>query len=32
MLQQINDFIWTYLLIALLILCGLWFTWKTRFI
>ncbi len=32
MLQQINDFIWTYLLIALLIVCGLWFTWKTRFI
>ena len=32
MLQQINDFIWSYLLIALLIVCGLWFTWKTRFI
>lgn len=32
MLQQINDFIWSYLLIALLIVCGLWFTWKTRLI
>ena len=32
MLQQINDFIWTYLLIAMLIVCGLWFTWKTKFV
>ena len=32
MLSQINDFIWTYLLIGLLIACGLWFTWKTKFI
>lgn len=32
MLQEINDFIWTCLLIFLLIVCGLWFTWKTKFI
>ena len=32
MLAQINDFIWSYILIALLIACGLWFTWKTKFI
>ena len=32
MLSQINDLIWTYLLIGLLIACGLWFTWKTKFI
>ncbi len=28
----INDFIWSYLLIVALIGCGLWFTWRTRFV
>ena len=32
MLQSFNDFIWTYILVALLIACGLWFTWKTKFV
>lgn len=30
MLNEINDFLWGYLLIGVLVLCGLWFTWKTR--
>ena len=29
-LTQINDALWGYLLIGLLVACGLWFTWKTR--
>ena len=29
-LTQINDAIWAYLLIGVLVLCGLWFTWKTK--
>ena len=32
MLQSFNDFIWTYILVGLLIACGLWFTWKTKFV
>lgn len=31
-LQQCNDFLWGYLLIFVLIICGLWFTWKTHFV
>ena len=31
-LTSINDFLWTYILIAALVLCGLFFTWKTRFV
>jgi len=27
-----NDFLWTYLLIAMLLGCGLWFTIRTRFV
>ena len=27
-----NDIIWTYLLVALLIGCGVWFTLRTRFV
>ncbi|MGL5693246.1 MAG: alanine/glycine:cation symporter family protein [Peptostreptococcaceae bacterium] len=29
---QVNDFIWTYILIAMLIILGLYFTVKTRFV
>lgn len=28
----VSDVIWTYLLVALLIGCGLFFTWKTKFV
>lgn len=28
----VSDVIWTYLLVALLIGCGVYFTWKTRFV
>ena len=28
----VSDVIWTYLLVAMLIGCGLFFTWKTRFV
>lgn len=31
-LNQINDALWGYLLIGTLIGCGLWFTWRTRFV
>lgn len=31
-LAQVNDYLWTYLLIGALIGCGLWFTWRTRFV
>ena len=30
LITQINDAIWGYVLIAALIICGIWFTWKTR--
>ena len=30
LITQINDAIWTYVLIGVLVLCGLWFTWKTK--
>ncbi|MBR5907371.1 MAG: alanine:cation symporter family protein [Bacteroidales bacterium] len=29
-ITQINDALWTYLLIGVLVLCGLWFTFKTK--
>ena len=32
LITQINDAVWTYLLIGALVGCGLWFTFKTRFI
>ncbi|MBQ1667687.1 MAG: sodium:alanine symporter family protein, partial [Prevotella sp.] len=31
-ITEINDFLWTYILIAVLVGCGLWFTWRTRFV
>lgn len=32
MITQLNDVLWTYLLIGALVGCGLWFTWRTRFV
>ncbi len=32
LLNEINDAIWGYCLIALLVGCGLWFTWRSRFV
>ncbi len=29
---EVSDVIWTYLLVALLIGCGIYFTWKTHFV
>ena len=31
-ITNINDFLWTYILIAMLILTGLYFTYKTKFV
>ncbi|MDR0989647.1 MAG: alanine:cation symporter family protein [Prevotellaceae bacterium] len=31
-ISQLNDYLWTYLLIALLLGCALWFTLRTRFV
>ncbi len=30
LITQINDALWGYIMVGALILCGLWFTWKTR--
>ncbi len=30
LITQISDAIWTYVLIGVLVACGLWFTWKTK--
>ena len=30
LITQINDAIWGYVLIGVLVACGLWFTWKTK--
>jgi len=30
LITHLNDAIWGYVLIAALVLCGLWFTWKTK--
>ena len=32
LITNINDALWTYILIGALVGCGLWFTWKTRFV
>ena len=32
LINQTNDLLWGYLLIGALIACGLWFTWRTRFV
>ena len=31
-ITAINDAIWSYVLIVALVGCGLWFTWRTRFV
>ena len=31
-ITAVNDVIWTYVLIVALVGCGLWFTWRTRFV
>ncbi|MBQ8095886.1 MAG: alanine:cation symporter family protein [Prevotella sp.] len=30
LIAQINDALWGYVLIGVLVTCGIWFTWKTR--
>ncbi len=30
LINHINDALWGYVLIAVLLLCGLWFTWRTK--
>ena len=32
LITQVNDAVWSYVLIAALVGCGLWFTWKTQFV
>ena len=32
LITSINDAIWGYILVAALVGCGLWFTWRTRFV
>ena len=32
LITQLNDVIWSYVLIVALVGCGIWFTWKTRFV
>ena len=32
LITSVNDAIWAYVLIGALVGCGLWFTWKTRFV
>jgi len=32
LITSINDALWSYVLIAALVGCGLWFTWRTRFV
>lgn len=31
-ITSVNDAIWTYVLIGVLVGCGLWFTWRTKFV
>lgn len=31
-INQINDALWGYVIIAALVGCGLWFTWRSRFV
>ena len=32
LLAGINDWVWSYALIGMLVVCGLWFTWKNKFV
>ena len=31
-IQSFNNFLWTYILIAMLLVLGVYFTWKTKFV
>ena len=31
-INQLNDVLWGYIIIVALVGCGLWFTWRTRFV
>ena len=31
-ITTINDFLWTYILLVALLGCGIWFTWRMRFV
>lgn len=31
-IMSVNYFIWSYILVSGLIVCALWFTWRTRFV
>ena len=31
-ITQVNDVLWTYVLMVVLVGCGLWFTWRMRFV
>ena len=30
LIMQLNEALWGYVLIGALVLCGIWFTWKTK--
>ena len=32
LITAVNDVIWSYVLIVALVGCGLWFTWRTKFV
>ena len=32
LIQHFNNFLWTYILIAMLLVLGVYFTWKTKFV
>ena len=32
LITQLNDALWSYVLVAALVGCGAWFTWRTRFV
>lgn len=32
LITEVNDVLWGYVLVGVLIACGLWFTWRTRFV
>lgn len=32
LITAVNDWLWNYILIGALVGCGLWFTWRTRFV
>ena len=31
-ITQINDVLWTYVIMVVLVCCGIWFTWRMRFV